>query len=159
MIKTILLPTDGSHTAMRAGDVAADLAKCEGARVVVLGVLHPHYWGDTTAYEQDDVLRGQMHASVDSEVRRLAERGAQAQAMTWDTPTDNVQDAIQHVATQVSAGLIVMGTHGRSGLDRALLGSVADRVLRHSSIPVLVVPPSAARLKEAHTEATAAGRA
>ena len=142
MIKTILLPTDGSPTAVAAGDFAADMAKCEGAKVVVLGVVHPHTWGDSAAYERDDVTREEMHRVVDAEAGRLRDMGIEAEARVWDTATDQVQNAIERVATDVGADLIVMGTHGRTGLDRALLGSVTDRVLRHSTVPVLVVPPT-----------------
>lgn len=142
MIKTILLPTDGSSTAQAAGDFAADMAKCEGAKVVVLGVVHPHTWGDTAAYERDDVARDEMHGAVDAEAGRLSGMGVEAVARYWDTATDQVQNAIEQVAGEVGADLIVMGTHGRTGLDRALLGSVTDRVLRHSTVPVLVVPPT-----------------
>ncbi len=159
MVKVILLPTDGSATAIAAGDFAADIAKCEGARVVVLGVLHPHQWGDTTELPGDEVIRSDMHRAVADEVARLGGMGVQAEARTWDTPTDQVQTAIEQVAREIGADFIVMGTHGRSGLDRALLGSVTDRVLRHSTVPVLVVPPTSVRPQSQPrtTAGTAAG--
>jgi len=159
MIRTVLLPTDGSATATAAGDLAADLAKCEKAKVVVLGVLHPHYWGDTTEFERDDVLLADVHGVVDAEVKRLTSSGVDAVARYWDTPTDHVQDAIQQVAEDVSADLVVMGTHGRSGLERALLGSVTDRVLRHSTVPVLVVPMKAGARGATSMKATAGAKA
>ncbi len=159
MVKTILLPTDGSTTALAAGDFAADIAKCEGDKVVVLGVVHPHLYGDMAYLErEDEAIRDGVHRIVDAEVERLSRMGVTAEARTYDTPTEQVQDAIDHVARQIGADFLVMGTHGRTGLDRALLGSVTDRVLRRSSVPVLVVPPTsvtAMSKPEATAKATA----
>jgi nucleotide-binding universal stress UspA family protein len=140
MIKTILIATDGSPTAKTAAAYAAGIAKCEGSKVVVLSVLHTHLYGDTTAYGDTERVIAEMRATVNGQVEELRRAGIEATGRTWETDTDEVQTAIEHVAEEIGADLLVMGTHGRTGLDRALLGSVADRVLRMTRVPVLVIP-------------------
>jgi nucleotide-binding universal stress UspA family protein len=157
MIETILVPTDGSRTAKAAAAYGAEIAKCEGAKVVVLSVLHPHQWGDTTTVGDDAVLIAEIRQTVNDAADELRRMGVDATGRTWETETDCVQDAIEAVAEEIGADLIVIGSHGRSGLDRALLGSVADRVLRRSTVPVLVVPKTYVPAKTAAPAAQTAG--
>lgn len=159
MARTILFPTDGSGAARNAGEYAVEMARCEGARIVVLGVLHPHYYGDTTEFGDWEVLLADIRRAVDDEVGRLGGMGVEVAGRTWDTPTDQVQDAIEQVALEIGADLIVMGSHGRTGLDRAMLGSVTDRVLRHSTVPVLVVPAHTTSRMTEKSAAAASARA
>jgi nucleotide-binding universal stress UspA family protein len=134
-VHTILFPTDFSENAQAVFPLACSLARDCGARLIVLYVMsapldreemearhHPdEYYGGAR-----DALH-QMHAP-EQNVRvehRLAE--------------GNAPKLILEVAQEVEAGLIIMGTHGRSGLRRLLLGSVAEQVLRGASCPVLTV--------------------
>ncbi|MFN8584716.1 MAG: universal stress protein [Dehalococcoidia bacterium] len=102
-----------------AGEVAAEAAVEETQR------------HDTEAVAQLSALREQLHARGVERVSIEVVEGAPG-------------PAIIEVAAQQGCDLIVMATHGRSGLGRAVLGSVADHVIRHSSIPVLLVRPASA---------------
>ncbi|AZH25728.1 universal stress protein [Haloplanus aerogenes] len=118
-VETILVATDGSEAATRAGDHAVAVAAATGARLHALTV------GDD-----------------EEPARRLANRaretGVDASAAVR---TGHPHEAIREYAETVDADLVVLGTHGRSGVERVLLGSVAERTLRTATRPVLVVGP------------------
>ncbi|WP_101297874.1 universal stress protein [Halegenticoccus soli] len=138
MYDTILLPTDGSDGSRAAADHAFDLARRYDASVHVL------YVADTT---RDSVTT----IGVDDVIDALEEEGERAvkdlardsAPIGVETETAVVQGrphaAILDYAEDVEADLVVMGTHGRQGLDRLLLGSVTERVVRTSPVPVLAV--------------------
>lgn len=121
MARTVLLPTDGSATAKAARRFAVDIAKGEGDSVIVLSVAET---------EAAEIRAGGIKASVEVVV------------------DSRVDWAIVDKARTIGADLIVMGTHGRTGLARAVIGSVADRVLRHSTVPVVFVPQMATTAEE-----------
>jgi nucleotide-binding universal stress UspA family protein len=134
-IHTIVFPTDFSENAQQAFPLACSLARDCGARLIVLYVMPP-----PLGHEQ---LQARHHPEEYYGIPRNALHNIQA-------PDQNVRvehrleegDAarvILEVARENGAGLIVMGTHGRTGLGRLLLGSVAEQVLRRSSCPVLTV--------------------
>ena len=78
-----------------------------------------------------------MQASLDAELKRVENAGI---LVAGETITGRAAPEIVAYAKKTGADLIVMGTHGRSGFQHALLGSVAERVVHHSPCPVLVVP-------------------
>ena len=134
-IHTILFPTDLSENAQQAFPLACSLARDCGARIVVLYVMLPPLGPDVLEARRhpDEYYDGprqalhQVHAP-DQNVRvehRLEEGDA--------------SKVILEVAQEIEAGLIVMGTHGRTGLGRLLLGSVTEHVLRKAPCPVLTV--------------------
>ncbi len=134
-VHTILFPTDFSEDAQWAFHFACSLGRDCGARVVVLYVMPPPLG--------DEELQARHHPDEYFAGPWEALHGLQA-------PDDNVRvehrleegDAAQRileVAEEVEAGLIVMATHGRTGLRRLLLGSVAEHVLRKAECPVLTV--------------------
>ena len=134
-IHTILFPTDFSENAKQAFPLACSLARDCGARVVVLYVMPPPMGHDEIEARRDpdeyyggvSKMRDEMQAPCeDVRVEHRLEEGAAAQR-------------ILDVARDIQAGLIVMGTHGRTGLGRLLLGSVAEQVLRRAACPVLTV--------------------
>ena len=137
MYANVLLPTDGSDAAAAAVPHAIELADRYGAR------LHVLYVADTTEYStvtfEDDVvdpLTEQGEAVVDDVVEAAEERNVEAvgvvqQGGAYETILQDVDDQ--------DVDVIVMGTHGRRGLDRALLGSVTERVVRTADVPVLTV--------------------
>ena len=138
MAKKILFPTDGSETAKAAGRVAADIAKGEGDSVLVLAVAQR---ADIAGMEDEAVTSGiseYLRGVVEAEVEALTAMGVSATSVV--VTADSEHEAIVATAREVGADFIVMGTHGRTGLTRAVIGSVADRVLRHSPIPVVLVP-------------------
>lgn len=135
----VLVPTDGSDCAAAAAERAVDLARQYGATVHALYVadvrMSPVH-GGMTGEEVRDLLGG------DDPTDRVAER-AEAAGVPVETAVrvGIPSSAIRAYADDVGADVVVLGTHGRTGLDRALLGSVAERVVRTSPVPVLVVPP------------------
>jgi len=138
MITKILMPTDGSPTAKAAAAFAAEIAKAENASVEVLGVVHTIQSPDTVAVDTDLAAEPGVSALVQAQVDELTAQGVKATGKTL--PHGQVYQSIVATAEEDGVDLIVMGTHGRSGLSRAFIGSVADRVVRHSTIPVLLVP-------------------
>ncbi len=136
-VKTILHPTDFSKDANLAFRLACSLARDYGATLIVLHVATPPdliYYGPNgiplPPEEYQVVPREQLeqlqprHANVPL-VRRLVE---------GDPATE-----ILRAAADVKADVIVMGTHGRTGLGRVLMGSVAEKVVRKAGCPVLTV--------------------
>lgn len=138
MISKILTPTDGSDTAKAAVQYASDIAKAENAEVLVVGVVHSLEYGDTADIDPTSQIEADEKRFVDEEVAALQAAGVKATGTV--VGNGRVDRAITQAAKDQGADVIVMGTHGRSGLSRAVIGSVADRVIRHSEVPVVLVP-------------------
>jgi nucleotide-binding universal stress UspA family protein len=138
---SILVPTDFSAPAEHALDYACTLATKLGATVSLLSVLGvpalgvPELGAAMTASVLDDMMRdNQRGLEALADARRSKVSIGQVLLRTGDA-----RDVIPSVATEIGADLIVIGTHGRRGLSRALLGSVAEYVVRTSRVPVLTV--------------------
>lgn len=142
--RTILLPLDGSRTARRALPYAAALA-CLGqpARVTLLTVLPPRASADIP-YETParDRMQRVAERRLRAAARRLKALGVRELETEWVWGLHD-DDEILRIAEERRATFIVMGTHGRGGLPRALLGSTTMSVLRRTSVPCVVVPPGA----------------
>lgn len=137
----ILVPTDLSAQAEQALDYACTLATKLGATVHLVSVIGipamgvPELGAAMTASVIDDMIKDNqkgLDALADS--RRSKATIGQVLLRTGDA-----RDVIPTVAEEIGADLIVIGTHGRRGLSRALLGSVAEYVVRTSHVPVLTV--------------------
>ena len=143
----ILVPHDFSSTATHALKVAADLAARHGGRVTVLHVLTPFYSGP--GYPTQDEIAWTPPAEMLSERRRHLETvvqkvlGSRARTVTCRAVMGEAVPAILDAAKHADA--IVMTTLGRTGLAHLLIGSVAEKVVRHSPIPVLTVRAPAPR--------------
>jgi universal stress protein A len=137
--KNILVPTDFSDGAEQALDYAVDLAGKLGAKVHLLNVIGIPSMG---VPELGVAFAASMIESTvrtnHIELGKLASRRASADIDTL-IRTGDACDSIIDVARQVDADLIVMGTHGRRGVRRALLGSIAEGVLRTAPCPVLTI--------------------
>jgi len=141
MYKRILIPTDGSAPSETAVKMGLELAKSLGAEVTLLYVVEPVMAriliGPETIPYYPDLTRDLEVAG-----RQALERAEGfAQYLGVPVRTELKQgSAAQVIAEEAgSYDLVVMGTHGRSGLDRLLLGSVTQKVLQRSPKPVLVV--------------------
>ena len=141
-IQHILVPHDFSETAEKAFDFALDLAGKLGARVTVLHA----YEMPTYAFPEGPVLTVEMVAQIERAATTALEgvlSRATHRAPGVKVKSDLRQGAawreIDEAATELKADLIVLGTHGRRGLARALLGSVAEKVVRTATVPVLTV--------------------
>ncbi|MGN6581488.1 MAG: universal stress protein [Bordetella sp.] len=143
MFKKILISTDGSALSNQAADAGIDFASSSGAEIVAVFVAQPMeaFIGfDGTAaiyaanYEQDIADQGGKYLS------QLAERAKAAgvKAQTRIVTSYNVADGILRAAEDEHCDLIFMGSHGRSGLSRLVLGSVAARVVSLAGISTLV---------------------
>lgn len=140
--ETILIPTDGSDGTERAIEHAIDLAETYGATVHVLYVVDTSYpYGDfDVSFDWNAVveeLRGEGERAVSGVIDSIEAAGVEAVAAIRES--ENVPRAILAYADEAGVDMIVMGTHGRTGLNRVILGSVTERVVRTSRIPVLTV--------------------
>jgi nucleotide-binding universal stress UspA family protein len=139
--KTILVPTDFGESAERALAYAIELAKPLAAEVVVLHTYEIPMVGFpdgtlvSTAELSTRLLDGAKVGLAEA-VRKHEGSGVALRSLVKEGDTWR---AILATAEDVSAGLIVMGTHGRRGLPRALLGSVAEKVVRMATCPVLTL--------------------
>lgn len=145
-VKTILHPTDFSDAAQPAFKLACSLARDHGARVIALHV------GAPPLMVTDGVMTAPPPFGDEYDRARLEVELRQAIAGVPDVPLETVvvfgtpAERIVDMAKTIRADLIIMGTHGRSGLGRLLMGSVAEKVLRQAPCPVLLVKPPPAVL-------------
>ncbi len=143
MFKKILVPSDGSEQAHRAAETAADLAKVHGAQVVGVYVIDPFPYlgiGDASAVGLQAYLSEAKQAAGQSldVLRKACE--ARGVPFAGDTIERNVvYEGIIETAKAEGCDLIVMGSHGRKGVQALILGSVAQKVLTHASTPVLII--------------------
>ena len=162
-IKRMLVPIDFSETSLAALDYAVDLARTVRARMTLIHVVEPIYLavpGDMYApIPRVDVLLTEQRQTARVELAKLCERIAKkrvkCEAML---ATGSVYQCVAAAAKQKKADLIVIGTHGRTGLSHVLLGSVAERVVQTAPCPVLAVrAPKSGRGLVRHTRASRAG--
>ncbi|SAL01735.1 universal stress protein [Caballeronia ptereochthonis] len=148
MFKRILVAIDGSRTSERAFAAALDLAVTHQA------VMQPYYvvesgpmYIDVPGYDPSS-----LHSSLVEQGAALAReaadamkaRGIAGEVVTVEaTASDDVSTLIVAAADAFNADLLIMGTHGRKGFQRLILGSVAERCLRHANLPVLLIPSAA----------------
>lgn len=144
MFKHILLATDGSAASEHAAALAVDLARTHGAKLTALYVADPYpyigvgeinpmgYQAYSAAAQQ---LAAQAHATVDA----LCKKGGSPVSLQARLVEDvAAASGIVQSAKDQEADLIVLGSHGRSGIARLMLGSVATKVVAESPVPVLV---------------------
>ncbi len=143
MFKRILVPLDGSAFAEAALQPALAMAKCMGSEIELLRVaIHPSNY----VYVSDPATLAQLYDSdrahcedyLKAVVARFSDAGVK---MTYAVLDGVVADSIVDYAEDTDADLIVMSTHGRTGMERWLLGSVAERVVRGAKMPVLLIRP------------------
>ncbi|BCG04838.1 universal stress protein A (plasmid) [Paraburkholderia sp. PGU19] len=150
MYNRILIALDGSDTASRALDIALDLAAEHDAQVLPLYVIDVPMIAYNVPGFDPSIIRdafdeeGKRIASDAS--ARIARRGMTGTPRVVEVapPGEDVAHRINETADEWRADLIVMGTHGRRGFRRMVLGSVAERVLRGAACPVLMIPANTA---------------
>lgn len=147
MYQRILVPIDGSPTSNRALHEAIKLAAGK-AQLRLIYVIEEGYALDAEGYAFIDYVALQEAfrqtgeralAQAAEEVRRS---GMKAETAVLDVPGEHTAKVIDNDALSWKADLIVIGTHGRSGVGRLLMGSVAENVVRGASAPVLLVHAS-----------------
>lgn len=145
MFKHILLATDGSAASEHAAKLAVDMAQTHGARLTVLYVVDPYPYlgiGESNplgfqaymaaAHEDAAQAHARVVALCDQNGIKLDLHARMVEDMTASA-------GIVHTATDEGADLIIVGSHGRTGLSRLMLGSVAAKVLAEATVPVMVV--------------------
>ena len=141
-IRKILVPTDFSPRSDAALDYAAALATALNAAVHLVHVVEePFAGGEWEMYVRDpQEIRDQLDADARSRLATTAGRlDPRAVPVSTGIRHGSAFDGILYEAKAIGADLIVMGTHGRSGLSHLMLGSVAERVIRGAHCPVLTV--------------------
>lgn len=149
MFHRILVPIDGSPTANRGLDEAIGLASDQQARVCLLHVIDELIvptGADGTMYlppsSLDEYVRGlraggqKLLGRAEAKVRK---HGIEVESLLLETVGQKVADVIIKQAKKWRADVIVLGTHGRRGLSRVVMGSDAELVLRETPVPVLLV--------------------
>lgn len=154
----ILVPTDFSDHAAHALDVAASLARTIGADLRVLHVYMPPQHPLTVGLPllPLDMIAGleqQVGEALDQLCKPLIDAGLRVEQLT----SVGVADVEIVRAAQRGVDLVVMGTHGRTGLGHALMGSVAEKVVRRAPCPVLVVPARYGAERRGQAEPAAPG--
>ncbi|NML34648.1 universal stress protein [Paraburkholderia antibiotica] len=153
MYTRILVAVDGSNTSRRAFEAALDLAQTNGA------VLRPFYVVENTpmyfeapGYDPS-ILRTRL-VEEGQELRAefskaMADKGVKGDpAVSEASSLGDVSEIVLQAAAEFNADLLVMGTHGRRGFQRLILGSVAERCVRQATLPVLLIPSAAGTDKE-----------
>lgn len=143
MYKRILVPTDGSDITQRAIGTAVSLAKAFGAEVFTISVKDPYPYSAMSEMQPtlpQEFLDAQEKVAARNVVAVKDACSAAGVACTGHTVESvSVWEAVVDYAKQHGCDLIVMASHGRRGVQALLLGSETNRVLTHSTIPVLVV--------------------
>jgi nucleotide-binding universal stress UspA family protein len=144
MYQRILVPVDGSSASLLGLTEALKVANGMNARMRILHVVD-EFVADATLGPADyyekwlEALREGAKAALHEAVELAKARGAQPESVLVDTFGRRAADVIIEQALQWPADLIVMGTHGRRGIRRLLMGSDAELVLRSAPVPVLMV--------------------
>ncbi|HNN13404.1 MAG TPA: universal stress protein [Anaerolineales bacterium] len=144
MYKKILVPLDGSPLAEKVLPHAEAIAKSEGAEIVILripAIPSPEFFAREPSIASQILIGMEQEAEqyVNATVNALKEEHFHVTGLTREGP---VPDTILAVADEVHADMIAMSTHGRTGVQRWLMGSVADRVVHHAHIPVMLIHPN-----------------
>jgi nucleotide-binding universal stress UspA family protein len=140
--KRICCPIDFSDASRAAMEVAADLAKRFGAELVL---LHAYPIPGYTFPDGSAVASSRMLQELADEAARHLEEWRQlavkagAKRVVVETAVGDPAGEIVRLAQETKADLVVMGTHGRTGIEHALMGSIAERVVRRAKCPVLTV--------------------
>jgi nucleotide-binding universal stress UspA family protein len=143
MFKHILVPIDGSSASLQAIDKAAAVAKAFDSKVTVLYVIDPYPFtgvGADFALGQDQYLgaaKAEAGAAMDAANERLKNVGVMAETNVVEAHA--VWRGILETVERLNVDLLVMGSHGRRGLEKLVLGSVTQSVLSHTKITTLVV--------------------
>ena len=165
LIRTIVVPVDFSDCSLAGLTYAVPLARELGARIIVMHVtdLGPVMmttdYGD---YGSQVCIKAAEHQCADQMKRFLSRVDLNGVRVHTCAVAGYCPDAIHEIAAKQHADLIVIATHGRTGLSRAVMGSVAEGTVRHAVCPVLVVPSvrndTKNRVERKHAPIVAANR-
>lgn len=151
MYQKILVPIDGSQTSMRGLQEAIKLGKLTGARLRLIHVVDDLSFA--TGMEAASMMTGEMlqllreggERVLAKAKARVEKAGLRVDTALRDGVEGRVCDLVTAEASAWKAGLIVLGTHGRRGVGRMLMGSDAEMIVRTAAMPVLLVRADAAK--------------
>lgn len=150
--KRILVPVDGSPTSNAGLREAIALARAQGAQLQLVHVVDQHslvMMGGEAIVHMDEMMAGLTRAgqAVLRKAKALAGKsGVDASTVLLETLTGPAADAIVRQAKKWRADLMVVGTHGRRGIRRLVMGSDAEQIVRSSPVPVLLVRAQRAKM-------------
>lgn len=136
-MKKIDYPTDGSETAKEALKVVVDLARQERSEVIVAGAADLGTVEEIKDTAMEGMIKDASKGFVTEATDYLEKEGIHARGIV---EMGRPNEVIVNSANSEGASMIVMGTHRRTGLARAIIRSVTDRVIRHARQPVVLVP-------------------
>jgi len=145
MYRRILVALDGSETSMRALTASLNLARQGGGRVRMVHVVEElAYLGGFDPYGASSgdlikVIRENGEKVLANGLAAAESAGVEADTVLYDNFGERLPEAVADAAKQWNADLIVVGTHGRRGMGRVLMGSGAEQIIRLSPVPVLVI--------------------
>jgi nucleotide-binding universal stress UspA family protein len=141
MFKRILVPVDGSETSTAALTAALQIAREAGGRVRVVHVLDElaYVYGYDYGADVMRIAREQATKLTQQALELAGSAGVPCDSRLVEAPGQRLGDAVADAAQAWEADLVVVGTHGRRGVGRVLLGSGAEQVIRSAPVPVLVI--------------------
>ncbi|MFA9417840.1 universal stress protein [Natrinema sp. HArc-T2] len=139
MYDSILVPTDGSREVERALEHAFGLANRHNATIRTLYVINAASYGGLQLETALEGIANALHGEGKAAVDRVEELAPTDVTVETTVRKGAPSQVIVDEAETTACDLVVMGTHGRGGIDRLLLGSVTERVVRRSPVPVLTV--------------------
>jgi nucleotide-binding universal stress UspA family protein len=145
MYRRILVALDGSETSIRALTASLNLARQGGGRVRMVHVVEElAYLGGFDPYGASSgdlikVIRENGEKVLANGLAAAQSAGVEADTVLYDNFGERLPEAVADAAKQWNADLIVVGTHGRHGIGRVLMGSGAEQIIRLSPVPVLVI--------------------
>jgi nucleotide-binding universal stress UspA family protein len=145
MLRKIMIATDGSETSIHAAELAIDLAKLSGATVAAVYVVDISKLAQLPGYTSlpgiNDRLMELMFKEGDEAMTEIRDIASNARVNFEKSVAEgDPSTEILKRSEKDGIDLLVMGGIGRSGLEKFLLGSVAEKVVRHSKVPILIVP-------------------
>jgi nucleotide-binding universal stress UspA family protein len=151
MYKKILVAVDGSETSNKALNAALQMAQESHGKVHIIHVVNElSYFSGHESYgarlaEVIEIAQKAGNKILDDAVDAATAAGVAAERVYVERYGAGLGDIVSTAATRLSADLIVVGTHGRRGMGRLMLGSGAEQIIRYAPIPVLVVRSSEAK--------------
>ena len=142
LYKKILLPTDGSKLSDKSEEHALLIAKATGAEIIALSVVENTFFrglpADDTIMQVQQLLKNESRKNLDK-VNELKEKAGYDINISLRVAEGHPADGILEIAKEEDVDLIVMGSSGKTGLDRFIIGSVAEKVVKGAKCAVLVV--------------------
>jgi nucleotide-binding universal stress UspA family protein len=149
-MKKILIALDFNPTAEKIADTGYALAKATGAEVILMHVVsEPTYYSSLdyapimgyNGFNTKDILNDlSVFIKASQDFLEQSKKHLGDERITTLVGEGDCADAILNAAQELNVDIIVMGTHSRRGLDKILMGSIAEKVLHHSTVPLFIIP-------------------